>query len=195
MPWLTAAVLDWLDLVARPFPDRFSWPSTPVWVRDRLTGLTTVAALDELGTVFEGLPSLGRQAIEVAFLDLAGFGRWNSEHGQSRGDDLMQVLGSSLMEIPGCLPVRIGGDEFIVLGKPGATGLVGILDRWRAGWPATLAASAMPASVAPRVVASRGPARSLRSLRRRLGDEIAPLKRDVPDPPAAGVLREIAAID
>jgi hypothetical protein len=57
--WLTAAIVDWLERAERPFAQCFGWPSAPIWARDRLTGLTTVATLDELCYVFEGFPSLG----------------------------------------------------------------------------------------------------------------------------------------
>jgi hypothetical protein len=191
VPWLTAAVLDWLALVDRPFSERFAWPSSPIWARDRLTGLTTVATLDEIASVFEGLPSLGSERVEAAFLDLAGFGEWNASHGQSRGDDLMSVLGSALRDLSGVLPVRIGGDEFLIVGKPGATDLRPTLDDWRAGWPERLVAAGMPAVVSPRIVMSHAPARDLRSLRRTLGDEIGALKRDVPNPEPDGVLRDL----
>ncbi len=187
VPWLTNAVLDWLDLAGRSFPDRFTWPSAPVWARDRLTGLTTVATLDELGHVFDGLPRLAAESIEVAFLDLAGFGEWNNAYGQSKGDELLTVLGRSLLEIDGVLPVRIGGDEFLILGKPGARGLSGRLDTWRHAWPERLAEASMPAAVAPRVLVGRDQAGRLRDLRQRLGDRIAPLKAECPNPPPTGV--------
>jgi GGDEF domain-containing protein len=191
VPWLTAAVMDWLELAVQPFAERFTWPSAPVWARDRLTGLTTVATLDELASVFEGLAPLAAQRVEGAFLDLAGFGNWNTAHGQSRGDDLLGVLGSTLLDLPGVLPVRVGGDEFIILAKPGGSGLRATLDSWRATWPAQLDAANMPAAVAPRIVLSAARARDLRSLRQFLGDQIGQLKHDVPSPPAEGVVVEV----
>lgn len=193
VPWLTAAILDWLEASERPFPDRFTWPSAPVWARDRLTGLTTVATLDELGSVFEGLPSLGAEPVEAAFLDLAGFGNWNNAHGQARGDELMSLLGASLLEIAQVLPVRIGGDEFLILAKPGSTGLAATLDAWRSRWPATMTSAGMPSSVAPRIVVDRAAAKDLRSLRRSLGEAIGLLKVDVPHPPPDGVLRDLGS--
>ena len=62
VPWLTHAVSDWLELAERPFPERFSWPEAPIWARDRLTGLTTMAILDELETVLAEVPALGAHA-------------------------------------------------------------------------------------------------------------------------------------
>jgi len=191
VPWLTAAVVDWLALADRPFPDRFAWPSAPVWTRDRLTGLTTVATLDELGHVLDGLPSLGALPMEAAFVDLAGFGQWNNEHGQARGDELMGVLGMALRELPDVLAVRIGGDEFLILGKPGATGLDVVMSDWRASWPACLDAAGMPAVVSPRVVIGEAQGSGLRNLRRLLGEAIGRLKVDYASPPRTGVQRRL----
>jgi hypothetical protein len=192
VPWLTSAVVGWLDRSSMPFSERFQWPTSPVWARDRLTGLTTMATLDEIAVVLEGLPALGGQQLDVAFLDLAGFGTWNSLHGQARGDDVLRLLGSALGGLPGCLPVRIGGDEFLILGKPGDDGLVRALDTWRAAWPGTLAAGDIPAAVAPRILVGRAPAREIRSLGRVLGDGISGVKGANQAPPPDGVLTLLA---
>ena len=152
---MTAAVVDWLGLSQRPFRERFAWPAAPIWARDRLTGLTTIATLDELAQVVEGLPSLAAEPLEVGFLDLAGFGAWNTRFGQTRGDELMAVLGRSLAEIPDVLAVRIGGDEFTILGRPGASDVVSRMDAWRHAWPTRLADASMPATVAPRIIVGR----------------------------------------
>lgn len=191
VPWLTSAVLGWLDLAERPFPGRFTWPSAPVWARDRLTGLTTVATLDEVGHVLEALPGLAGEPMEVAFLDLAGFGEWNTAHGQDRGDAVMAALGQTLLDIEGVLPVRIGGDEFVVLGKPGATSLPATMKLWCEKWPAALEAASLPANVSPRVIVGRDRAGNLRDLRRRLGDRIGPVKLEHPMPEPTGVLVDL----
>jgi GGDEF domain-containing protein len=188
VPWLTAAVVDWLEAARRPFQDRFSWPSTPVWARDRLTGLTTVATLDEFAHVLAGLDSLAAEPLDLAFLDLAGFREWNTAYGQSNGDALLGVLGRTLLDIPRVLPVRIGGDEFLILAKPGASDLADLLDDWRSTWPSRLAEAEMPASVAPRILVGHDRAGRLRDASRRLGDGIAALKRSAPNPPPTGVL-------
>jgi hypothetical protein len=191
VPWLTASILDWIALAALPFAERFSWPSAPIWARDRLTGLTTVATLDELGHVLEGMPSLGALDIEAAFLDLADFGKWNNTHGQSRGDELMGVLGASLRGLSETLAVRLGGDEFLILGKPGAVGLEAAIDDWRSRWPATVAVAGLPGSVAPRVVIGTSRSGQLRELRRRLGEAIGRLKEECPSPGPTGVARRL----
>jgi hypothetical protein len=195
VPWLTSAVVDWLEMAAQPFPERFNWPSAPVWARDRLTGLTTVATLDELEHVFSSLPSLSALPIEVAFLDLAGFGSWNSQHGQSRGDELLSLLGAALAELPGCLAVRIGGDEFLIMGKPGREGLAEQLEGWRGTWPTRLLDAGMPADVPPRFLLGRGRTRDLGTLRRQLGVQIGGVKALHPMPSPDGVLVELEHAD
>ena len=103
VPWLTRAVAEWLEASSGPFSDRFVWPSTPIWSRDRLSRLPGLATLTELETALHGLPALGRLPMEAAFVDLAGFGEWNKDQGQARGDDVIKALGHSLDLRAGCL--------------------------------------------------------------------------------------------
>jgi GGDEF domain-containing protein len=190
VPWLTAAIASWLEHCERPFAERFEWPSSPIWSRDRLSGLTTVATLEELELMLDGLPRLRDRRVELAFLDLAGFGAWNNAHGQAAGDRVIALLGRTLGDLPGVLPVRIGGDEFLLLGKPAETAgaLEATLDAWRRAWPRHLGASGAD-HVAPRIVVGAAKAHALPQLRRELGEAIASLKADCPRPPAKGVLR------
>ena len=117
-----------------PFHDRFTWPSAPIWSRDRLTGLTTIASLDELETVLAGMPRLGTLAVEAAFIDLAGFGLFNTRAGQARRvTKALALLGASLLEVPDILPTRLGGDEFLILAKPGAPGEISSSGTWKPG--------------------------------------------------------------
>jgi len=57
------------------------------------------------------LPRLGREEVDVAFLDLAGFGAWNNALGMERGDALLAALAAEFPTIPGALAIRDGGDE------------------------------------------------------------------------------------
>jgi hypothetical protein len=193
VPWLTRAIGAWLELAERPFPDRFSWPQAPIWARDRLTGLTTMAILDELETVLAAIPALGRQPIEVAFVDLAGFGGFNSRQGQVAGDEVLAMLGATFRELAGILPVRIGGDEFLLFGKPGwpAGRVAASLEPWRHAWAAAMATRNPGELVSPRVVWSHATAAELSRLRRVLGEQIGGLKVVWPSPPADGVVIEI----
>ncbi len=192
VPWLTAAIADWLETSQRPFAARFAWPSAPIWARDRLSGLTTLATLEELELILGGLPALAAQPIEAAFIDLAGFGAWNTTHGQVRGDAVIECLGRALGELPGVLAVRIGGDEFIILGRPGGRSdqVAATLERWRRAWPERLA-QIDAAGVAPRIVVVAGRAGELRTLRGVLGEQIGRAKHDWPNPPPEGALRRL----
>ncbi len=121
---------------------------------DRLTGLTTMAILDELETVLAGVPGLAALPIEAAFLDLAGFGDFNSRQGQVAGDEVLATRGASLSDLDGVLPVRIGGDEFLLFGKPGAVSgsLAASLEPWRDQWAVAMAVDHPTECVAPRIV-------------------------------------------
>ena len=59
----------------------------------------------------------------MAVIDLAGFGNWNTRFGQALGDRVLRSFAQVLAEIPGTVSTREGGDEFVVLGAPTATGL------------------------------------------------------------------------
>ncbi|HEX5396208.1 MAG TPA: hypothetical protein VFX74_03865 [Candidatus Limnocylindria bacterium] len=186
-PWLTAAVARWLLYSERAFHERFTWPTTPVWTRDRMTGLTTLAGVDELVAVIGALPRLGDQPMEVAFLDLAGFRAFNKVHGsQAEGDRVLELLGGALRDLPGILPARIGGDEMLMLGKPGD--VIGPrIDAWRSAWPKRLRAAGVQEQVAPRILIGRSAARDVDALRRELGEGIFRMKQQYPETPAEGV--------
>ncbi len=170
VPWLTAAVVNWLEQSRRPFWARFEWPSSPIWALDRLSRLTTIATLEELEVGLRRLPRLADQPVETAFLDLAGFRAWNSRHGQVRGDEVIKLLGRSLGDLPDVLSVRIGGDEILMIGKPAAPPrrLWQTLEAWRHGWPAQLAQIGAE-GVAPRIVVEQTDAGRLKDSRDRLG--------------------------
>lgn len=186
-PWLTAAVARWLLRSERPFCERFEWPSVPVWTRDRMTGLTTLAGIDELIAAMTALPRLNNQPMDVAFLDLAGFRAFNTRHGsQEEGDRVMAVLGTALDAIPGALAARIGGDEMLILGKPDID-LAPELDRWRAAWPGRLRAEGIEEPVAPRILVGRARVRDVPALRRELGEGIFRMKQQFPETPPEGV--------
>jgi GGDEF domain-containing protein len=86
------------------------------------------------------LPRLGREEVDVAFLDLVDFGAWNNALGMERGDALLAALAAELRTIPGALAIRDGGDEFLVVGRPTAHGLVEQLETFRRAWPGRLRA-------------------------------------------------------
>lgn len=188
VPWLTAAVADWIERCGQPFASRFEWPTPPIWQRDRLSGLATIATLEELELALRELSRLGAQHHEVAFIDLAGFGDWNSRNGQDEGDRVIELLGATLLELPDTLAVRIGGDEVLLLGKPGEQPkrLWTTVERWRHAWPARLAGIGA-LDVAPRVLVRTARVADLRDTRVTLGNQIGPYKREHPDPSPEGV--------
>jgi GGDEF domain-containing protein len=186
-PWLTAAIARWLLRSERSFTDRFSWPSTPVWTRDRMTGLTTLAGIDELIAAMGALPRLNNETMEVAFLDLAGFRAFNKIYAsQEEGDRVLRLLGGALDVIPGVLAARIGGDEMLLLGKPG-NAIGSVIEAWRAAWPARLRAAGIEEKVAPRILIGRSAVRDVSRLRRELGEGIFRMKQQYPETPAEGV--------
>lgn len=134
VPWLTAGIADWIAAIERPFAARFRWPRIAETARDRKTALPTYAFLDDLARLMAATSALGASTIEVAFLDLAGFGGFNNREGQARGDDALRVFAAALAQLPGVMAIRDGGDEFILVGAPTATALRSGLDAFAAGW-------------------------------------------------------------
>jgi len=81
--------------------------------RDRLTGLLNWQGLSH---------ALGEGAGEdvgLVYVDLLGLERVNAEHGQPAGDALLQGVAELLRaKVPqGCTVGRIGGDEFLIIGR------------------------------------------------------------------------------
>lgn len=191
VPWLTAAVLDWIRRAAQPFAERFEWPSVAQWQRDYITGLPTMAFFSGVADALERIGhSLASAPVEAAFCDLAGFRAFNTKHGQAQGDAALRVFGQALSET-GHLVVRIGGDEILVLSRPTESGaleasLRAFLDRW----PDTLSQQlpVEPGAVRPRIIMGRGTAGTLRALHASLGEAIGELKKITPEIHGEGVL-------
>jgi GGDEF domain-containing protein len=190
VPWLTGAVVEWLEAAARPFHERFRWPGFERASRDRRTRLPWWAAFgDVVVRTFERVPGLAGAPTEMAFIDLAGFGAFNTAYGQAAGDDVLRLLGSVLAAIPDSQPLRDGGDEFILLGTPTHDGLEGRLESFRAAWPALLRQRFPDASaVPPRIVVTTAAGATIEAARTRLGREIGAVKAAHPRPDPTGVL-------
>jgi diguanylate cyclase (GGDEF)-like protein len=187
-PWLTAEVCRLLRAIERPFPERFRWPHLAAWQRDRKTGVPLFAFYEDLAKAAAGLGALGAAPVEVAFLDIIDFGKWNKDHGQAQGDKLIETLARSLRKIPDCLVVRDGGDEFLIVGRPGRSGaLQGLLEDFLANWFADCEkARLQPAEV--RIVLGGGSLGEALEIRERLGREVGRIRHDRPDAPGRGVL-------
>ena len=191
VPWLTGAIVDWLDLAGRPFHERFVWPGYERAARDRRTRLPWWAAFgDVLTRTFEQLPGLAGARTDVAFLDLANFGRFNTGHGQTEGDEVLRVLGRALDAIPGCQALRDGGDEFILVGTPTHDGLEASIGAFQATWPGLFCAAfpGVDRAVAPRIVVTTSTGAGLEVARERLGRAIGAVKAAQPEPGPEGVL-------
>ncbi len=194
VPWLTGAVVEWLDLASRPFQERFTWPGYERTSRDRRTRLPWWAAYgDTLVRTFERVPGLSAARTEVAFLDLANFGLFNTQNGQARGDEVLRVLGRALATIPGSRALRDGGDEFILVGTPTDDGLEGNIREFMARWPAIFR-NAFPEAerpVVPRIVVTSSTGSRLETAREALGRAIGRVKGDYHDPGPDGILIRI----
>lgn len=82
--------------------------------RDPLTGLGNRLALAE---AFQALRRADHELIGVHCFDLDGFKTVNDRFGHAIGDELLSAIGTRLLDLadPGNIPVRIGGDEFVML--------------------------------------------------------------------------------
>lgn len=86
-------------------------------VSDPLTGLLNRGTFRE--RVMEEMNRARRyhHPLTVALIDLDDFNRINEEHGQARGDTLLQLVGRTIMQTVRTTDLvgRTGGDEFMVL--------------------------------------------------------------------------------
>ncbi|TAJ99182.1 MAG: diguanylate cyclase [Chloroflexota bacterium] len=194
VPWLTAAVVEWLESADRPFAARFRWPAYQRVDLDRKTGIPGYVAFDRLARVFEAVPGIAGAPLALAFGDLAGFREFNNAFGQEMGDRVLRTFATALSELDASLAIRDGGDEFLIVGAPTRAGLAEDLERFGAAWPARFTGEygAAAGVVAPRFVVSSVEGRDLRAARERLGRAISGVKADVPEPPPEGVLRRFA---
>ncbi len=190
VPWLTAAVVDCLERAGRPFVERFRWPGALKLDLDRRTQLPTYAWFADLARSIQEVPGLARAEWDVAFVDLAGFGKFNTDNGQSKGDDVIGAFGRALGRIPGSRAIRDGGDEFVLVGTPGDTSLYERLDAFRSIWLAEFVHTfgREPNPVRPRITVSRSVGSELAAGRERLGRRIGEMKKLHEDPPPDGVI-------
>jgi GGDEF domain-containing protein len=192
VPWLTASIVDWMRRATGPFRRRFTWPQVAPAVRDRLTGLATIAFFDELAMALGNLPELARLPVEFAFIDLAGFGEFNTHHGQVAGDRALRLYAESLQRIPDALVIRDGGDEILVIGLPTGRTLESQVDEFMRTWPdRAVQLQIARGAVVPRVVMTSVEAGALHEARNTLGQAIGWLKQEVPAPGPEGVKRRI----
>lgn len=192
--WLTSELVALVERCGLAFSERFTWPHLALEHLDRRTGLPFLSYLEGVVALGTTLPRLGGEEVDVAFLDLAGFGAWNNALGMDRGDALLAALATELRTIPGALAIRDGGDEFLLVGRPTARGLVEQLETFRRAWPGRLRATLgdVP-DVALRIVVTRAPMASLIAARDELGRAMGPLKERLGSLPAEGAIAKLDA--
>ena len=176
--WLTVEILDWLLRAERPFAERFSWPHLAVTNRDRRTGVPFYGYFSDLERLFDAVPGLARAPIDLAFIDLAGFGEFNNALGMDMGDRVLRTFAQALARIPGTMAIRDGGDEFIVLGPPTGTGLPTQMATFREAWAIEFAETYGHGLVAPRVLTATTTGAGIVDARNELGRQVARVKRD-----------------
>jgi hypothetical protein len=188
--WMAGELLAFEVWSARPFRERFRWPHVPQHMIEERFHVPRYEAYLVDARLFEGIPGLADVPVEVAFLDLAGFGAWNSAHGQAAGDELLASLTALLRTVPESRTIRDGGDEFLVEGAPQADGLEDRMRTAAARWAETSLATWPDLPVVPlRIVVTTARADGLRTARERLGQWVGELKTAAPAPPPEGVVR------
>jgi GGDEF domain-containing protein len=191
--WLTVEILAWLRRAELPFAARFTWPQLAIANRDRRTGLPFYGYFADLERLFAGVEGLRDAPIDVAFIDLAGFGSFNNAHGMAMGDRVLRTFAQALARIPEAMAVRDGGDEFIVLGPPTGTGLPGRMAAFREVWASEFATTYGQGLVAPRILTITTSGGRIVDARDELGIRIAQLKEEVKDVGPLGIQRDLGS--
>lgn len=188
-PFVAAEVSAYLDRARLPFAQRFRWPQVAPWAIDPHVGIARFDAYLELARVVAALPGLGAEPVDVAFIDIAGLGAWNNAYGMEAGDGLLMWVARQLRTIPLARPYRDGGDEFLVVGAPGRSGLAADVAALFEAWPASWAEAFGDVPVVPpRGVVGGYAGRDLVDARGRLSRALGELKHRTPKPGPTGVL-------
>ena len=192
--WLTVEILQWIGLSDAPFADRFRWPHVVLTNRDRRTGLPFYGYYADFERLAAAVPGLARADVEVAFLDLIGFGKFNNSHGMAMGDTVLRAFAQALTRIPRSMAIRDGGDEFLVIGTPTDTGLGGRFDAFRSAWVTEFAES-FPGSdpVVPRILTCVTTGAGIVRARDMLGIRVGELKQVV-DVPRTGIQVDVGRL-
>jgi GGDEF domain-containing protein len=192
-PWLATEIVELAAWAGLPFAERFRWPHVPDWGTDPKIALPRFEAYLGLARLFEALPALADTPVEGAFIDLANFGTWNTTHGEKAGDDLLVEVARHLRDVPRARAIRVGGDEFLLVGAPEDVGLERAMRDLAARWPELSRARFPDLPVVPlRAAITSGKAGELREGYEKLGLHIGDLKHEHPDPGPEGVVKRYA---
>ena len=118
----TTLVLETLDLLALPIQEAFSFPLVHELETCSTTGLPRVDYLLKIEGPLFSLACPPQLSLSYAFMDLGEFGkRINNKYGHEVGNEVLQTLGKALWNHLShvSMVVRFGGDEFVILFKPG----------------------------------------------------------------------------
>ena len=193
--WLTVEVLQWLVASDGPFVDRFRWPHVVLTNRDRRTGLPFYGYYADFERLAAAVPGLAKADVEIAFLDLVGFGVFNNAHGMAMGDQVLRAFAQAMTRIPRSLAIRDGGDEFLVLGTPTDTGLATRLEAFRAAWVSEFKASFPGAEPAvPRILTCVTKGAGIVRARDALGIRVGELKHAITDVPLTGIQVDVGRL-
>ena len=105
-------------------------------VKDALTGLWNRRWFLEMAVQEIRRAETKGKPLTLAMIDADHFKKFNDAHGHDAGDTVLKVLASHLsdMDVPGCFPCRIGGEEFaVVCSGIDATRATDIMDGLRSG--------------------------------------------------------------
>jgi len=192
--WLTVELLAWLMQAERPFAERFAWPHLAVMNRDRRTGLPFYGYFADLERLFQAVPGLEAAPIDIAFIDLAGFGVFNNGFGMEMGDRVLRSFAQAIARIPGAMAIRDGGDEFIVLGTPTGTGLPARMAAMREAWADEFATTYGRGVVAPRVLTATTTGGRIVDARNALGIKVAEVKDRLKSVGPGGVQEDLGPL-
>jgi hypothetical protein len=191
--WLTGEVIDLAGRATLPFPERFSFPHVAPLNLDRKTLLPFYAYFDDLARLFAELPGIAVTTTELAFIDLAGFRAFNTQHGQDMGDLVLGAFAEAIARVPGARAIRDGGDEFLVVGAPTRRAMASDLDATRARWPDEFRRRFPGAEVVvPRILVATTRCADVRACREALGRRVGDLKARAKSPPPEGVLEVVS---
>ena len=118
----TTLALETLDLLALPMQEAFSFPLAHELETCSTTELPRVDYLLKIEETLFSLACQSKLSLSYAFLDLGEFGkRINNKYGHEVGNEVLQTFGKALWNhfSHAGIVVRFGGDEFVILFKPG----------------------------------------------------------------------------